>query len=469
MKTKAITLASTASMLLVFLSCSITTVSIAQDAGVAPNRVMSLDEIVAYGLEHNHDLRSVRYGADEARAASNEARGALLPAIRGEGNYTHLSPNIPDFNLTLPPEFGGGDFSVPSIRDRYDLSLRVEQPVFTGLQLLNQRKAASLSARARVSDAEAAETEVAHAIRSSYWRLYQAQAALEVADAAVRALEIQLANTINRREQGVALASDVLSFQARLGEVKLDALDTENAVRMARLQLNEVAGLPLDQELRTAEPDPINWTPIEEVSLEQLALSDNPGLQSMKLDLDAAHAMTSAATAGWLPQVFFVGLYQYARPNAYIFPQEDKFTGTWQVGLSARWDLWNWGQTTARRNQAKARANQIDERLASETRATQFAVRSAIMNLEHRRLAMAVAGQNVQHAEAAFTAIQRRFDLGAALTAEVLNEEVTNRNARLKQAQAVAAYGIAHSALLRELGIVKSTGNLLPGSGEVGQ
>jgi outer membrane protein TolC len=417
--------------------------------------VMSLSEIVAYGLEHNNDLRAVRYSADEARAAGNETRGSLLPSIRGSGNYTRLSSNIPDFELTLPPEFGGGDFSVPAIRDRYDFTVSVEQPIFTGFQLINQKKASSLNTKAREQDVRSAEAETAYAIRSAYWNLYQIEEGVAVAQAAVRSVEKQLANTIRRREEGAALGSDVLSIQARLGEVKLAALDAENALRIARLQLINVAGFPVDQQLQTTEPLPIDWAPVEASILEQEALSNNPSLQGRTLDYEVAQSYVKAATAGWFPQIFFVGLYQYARPNAYIFPQEDKFTGTWQVGLSAKWDLWNWGQTNARTSQARARASQMAERLASETRSTQFAVRAAVMNVEHRRLAVSVAEQNVRHADAAFSAMERRYELGAALTSEVLDAEVANRNARLQQARAVAAYGIARAELLREIGRVQ--------------
>ena len=419
-------------------------------------QTLSVDEVVSMSLANNHDLKATRHGSEISIAADHEVRGALLPSVSASGSYTRLS-DIPSFELTLPAEFASlGDFSVPSIRNRYDFSVRVDQPLFSGGRLLNQKRSAGLLADASVESVNAAEAEVAYAARAAYWNVYQAEASLEVSEAAQRSVEAQLAATITRREQGAALRSDVLTVQARLGEVKLDVLEARNAVKVAHLKLNEIVGLPMDDEIHTIESAPLDWSNLDPASLTQTALDDDPSVQAARLTADALDASARAERAGWLPQIGIVAIYQYARPNQYIFPLEDTFKGTWQAGLSATWQLWNWGQTKGRYDQARARAAQANERLVSEERSTQFAVREAVMNVEHARLATSVAEQNVRRAESSFAEVKRRMDLGAAVTAEVLDAELADRTARLREVQARVRYQIALAALWRELGITNT-------------
>ena len=78
------------------------------------------------------------------------------------------------------------------------------------------------------------------------------------------------------------------------------------------------------------------------------------------------------------------------------------------------------------------------------------------MNVEHARLATSVAEQNVRRAESSFAEVKRRMDLGAAVTAEVLDAELADRTARLREVQARVRYQIALAALWRELGITNT-------------
>ena len=426
-------------------------VAYSQDA-----RVMSVEECVAYGLEHNYDFILAQLGADEAAARVREARGALLPSLRVDGTFTQLSPNIPDYELELPPELGipsiDGVFSVPAIRSRYGFSATLEQPLFSGFGLINQYRGAQHVASSRAESAVDAQAAVAYAVRVAYWNLYEAVEAQQVVDVALAQAEEQLAVMTRRRDAGAALVSDVLALQTRVSEVRLQALEAETAIQIAHLRLNEVSGLPVDARIVPQAPAPIDWDLGVEADEVLPATTGRASFRAAAHDVEAADAMLRAARSSWLPAVYLIGVYDYARPNPYIFPQEDAFTGTWQVGLSARWTLWDSGISGARRRQASLRLDQARERLEQEERRGVFRVRESALAVDHRRLAASVAEERVREAEAAYAAMTSRYELGAALTTELLAAEFALRSARLGHAQALAAYGRAQAALLRELG-----------------
>lgn len=428
-------------------------------AGVAHSQdawVMSVEECVAYGLEHNHDYILAQLGADEAAARVREARGALAPSVRIDGTFTQLSPNVPDYELELPPELGipsiDGVFSVPAIRSRYGFSATLEQPLFSGFGLINQYRGAQYVASSRAESAADAGAAVAYAVRVAYWNLYEATEAQLVVDVALAQAEEQLAVMIRRRDAGAALVSDVLAMQTRVSEVRLQALEAETAVEVARLRLNEVAGLPVDARIVPAAPAALDWDFGIDGDALLPAATSRASFRAAVHDVDAAAAMHRAARSSWLPALYLIGVYDYARPNPYIFPQEDAFTGTWQIGLSARWTLWDSGISAARRTQAALKLDQARERLEQEERRALFRLREGALAVENRRLAASVAEERVREADAAYAAMTSRHELGAALTAELLAAEFALRSARLGHAQALAAYGRAQAALLRELG-----------------
>ena len=68
----------------------------------------------------------------------------------------------------------------------------------------------------------------------------------------------------------------------------------------------------------------------------------------------AAGENIRVAQSGWYPQVALTGNYYYSRPNPRIQPSRDEFAHTWDVGVGASFDVWNWGQTLHQTTEARA-------------------------------------------------------------------------------------------------------------------
>ena len=140
------------------------------------------------------------------------------------------------------------------------------------------------------------------------------------------------------------------------------------------------------------------------------ALSNRPDLNAMAREIEALRADVRASQAAWFPQVSFVGNYRYARPNPYIFPQEDAFRGTWDVGVSLSMNLWAGGRTRAEARQAKAQAAQQWEDARTSV---EVAVRRQVPAIQHAEVALQVSQEGLEEAEEAFRVMRARFRRGA--------------------------------------------------------
>ncbi|HMB89419.1 MAG TPA: TolC family protein, partial [Rhodothermales bacterium] len=322
------------------LLCSILLIGMVSTGMAQPGRILTPDECVEIGLENNRTVRAARYGAAEAEAGYKEARTHRLPVLSGQGSYQRLSDNIPDFEVDFSgfPGVDEGAFEVPAILNRYDLRLHAEQPLFTGFRLHNSIRAAEYQANAAQQNVAATEADLAYEIREAYWALVEAQAMQEAMDTALEQVAAHLQDIRNLREQGMALQSDVLAVQTRQAEVRLQQVEAESALRLARLTLNYRMGVPLGTEVHpSAEVQVEPLIDSAEVLVER-AWQRRPDIGALASEVQALEASVAVARAGWMPQVNLVGTYSYARPNPYIFPQEDAFTGTWEAGVLVSMD-----------------------------------------------------------------------------------------------------------------------------------
>ncbi|NBC18483.1 MAG: TolC family protein, partial [Bacteroidetes bacterium] len=301
----------------------------------------------------------------------------------------------------------------------------------------------------RVAETQAA---VAFQARQAFWALHQAEAVRAVAEQAVTQMATQLTDAENRRDAGMATESDVLALRARLAEVRLDRIDAENAVRLARLTLNSVLGRPLDAPVEPeAEVDVTPEVPSADAIIER-TLDARPQLDALRAQVEALDAEVDVARAGWYPQVALTGEYLYANPSPYDFLQEDRFLGTWEAGVRVSMDLWTWGRTRAQTGEAKARLRQAEALLAAARDSVRLDVTRSVLDVERAVEAVQAATASVQEAEAAYAAMQNRYEQGLALTAELLSAEVAYRRAETRLARAQADYAIARAGLWRAQG-----------------
>jgi outer membrane protein len=416
-------------------------------------RRLTEEESVRMGLESSAGIRAVEASADAAHAVHDEARGALFPSLTGAGSYTRLSDNVPDAQFELP----GSETPItllPTERNRYYTELTLEQPIFTGLRLRNEERATAHEATASDLDAEQERADVAFEIRRAYRELQAAMAVRDAVETAVADIERHVEDVRNRLAEGAALTRDVLAAETRHAEVLLERVAAANDVRVGALELNRLIGLPLDTPIEPTDSVVVDPPPDDVAGLAASVVDARPDLRAMGEEVEALRRRVSAATGEWLPELSLVGRYIYARPNQYFFLEQDVFRPNWEVGVSARWNLWEGGGRTARIRQAQAGAEVADARLVSAREAALVEVTRQILEIQRAAEAVEVAGQNVQSAEESFRVAGEQFAEGAALSGDVLDAEEAYRTALSGEARARADYAIARAAVLASEGRV---------------
>jgi len=426
---------------------------------------LTIEECIRIGLQKSKSLHASQMKVRAANARASEVNASRLPALKLGGSYTRLS-DVPAFEATIPAGAFGGGFppqtvSFPlsqTILDNYNFRLSLQQPLFTGFRLESSSEIAEKTAQATDEEYKRDGSELVYNIRSAYWNLFKAQEFRAVIDENVDQVKAHLKDVRNLMDQGMVTANEVLRVEVQLSNAELLQIDARNNVRLAMIALNNVIGQDLGTQIDlVSRPD--SSSALEggkpQSNLQEIvrrAIDNRPEMKSMRLRTEASEAGVSLAKSGWFPQIYLSGNYYYARPNQRIVPTQDVFKETWDLNVSASFDLWNWGTTVHQTQQAKAQLEQARDALGQLKDAITLEVTQSYLNVEQARERIGVSAQAVRQAEENYRITKEKFKLGLVLNSDMLDAEVALLQAKTNHTQALVDQAVALAKLERSVG-----------------
>ena len=412
-------------------------------------KTLTLEGSIQIGLENSNMLHSSKMKVNYANARLSEINTNRLPLLKFSAAYTRLSPITP-FILNTP--FGTFNIS-PSILDNYNLKLTLQQPLFTGFRLSSSSNIAEYNYKATEEAYNKDKQDLIFNIKNAYWNLFKTKKVKEVTDQNVEQVKAHLMNVQNFYEQGLSTKNDLLKVQGQLSESELRQIDAKNAVKLARINLFNVIGIPLNTKSEIPDSVDIKTKPVNDLdSYIEKALDNRSELKAMQYNIKAGEAGVTLAESNWYPQVYLGGNYYYSKPNQRIFPAENKFKDTWDIGVSVQVDLWNWGSTADKTDQAKAQLEEAKDSYKMVKDNIVLEVNSNYLNLEQSKDKIAVAEGSVSQAKENYRVTDETFKKGLALNSDLLDSEVALLQANTNYIQALVDYELAKARLEKSIG-----------------
>jgi outer membrane protein len=255
--------------------------------------------------------------------------------------------------------------------------------------------------------------------------------------------------------------SDVLSIEAQHAHQRMLSIEADSLVQTATAELKRLVGMdqdvpiePLDDASvgitiaapRPGDPDFPTKAVMDEVR------ADRPERRSLVLRMSAADERVDAASAGSLPVLIAVGGYDMARPNPRIFPIQERWKPSWDVGVNVRWSLFDGGRVRAETAEAAANRRAIEARLRDFDAGIEVEVRQRVAELTSAAAAIEAAAAGLRAASEARRVIGERFKAGVATNTDVLTAETALLQGELDLMRARANSVLAAARLERALG-----------------
>jgi outer membrane protein len=416
-----------------------------------------LADCIAQALGKNPSMQISQAKVQAAEERSSELATTLLPQLKLSGRAAELS-SIDPFGLKLGPPVNISMILFPDITENYSMRLSLQQPLFTGFKLKKNLEMAELNANATREELTKDQSDLVLDVITAYWTFYRAIKVEEVIRQSVEQMSEHLKDAKNLSQQGLATDADVMKVQVQLSDVNVKYLEARNAIRLTSMALNSLMRNSLETEIAPSDTPAISQDAsgallTENLSkLQTLAYKRRPELKSMQLRRDMSSAGITAAKGGWYPQIFFAADYDYARPNQRILPPKDQWDGTWDVGVTFQWNIWDWNATGHQAAQAEAALRQSEAGLTQLNDAVTLDVAQQYFNAQTAMEKVDVALGGMEQAQESYRMTSEKYKNGVTSNTEMLDAEIALLQARLTHTQAIVDCTLALARLKKAVG-----------------
>ncbi len=435
----------------------------ATECVVAQPKSLTLEEAISIGLENSHALHASLMKSQYADARSSEVNAGLYPSLKAQLGYQSLS-NIPPATVILPRNAFGPGFPPQPVNvalsevilHNYTARATLQQPLFTGWKLQSAADNAEYSANAAHNDLEKDKQQLLYDIKSAYWSVYRAAEMKRLADENVSQMIQHVGDIENMFKQGMSTTNDVLKTKVQLASSRLLQSDAENNVKIAVISFNSTIGLPLGTDVLIASTlTPKTKTFPEVEQLLATAYKQRADVQGMEWRMKAAETGIAAARSGWMPQLFLTGNYYYSRPNPRIFPAQDVFKDSWDIGVNLQFDIWNNLTTVHQTSEAQAQYEQTKDSYALLKDGVTLDVTQSYLSFEQAKKKIDLAQLSVDQAAENLRVTKEKFKAELTTNSELLDAEVALLQAKLQLVQSLVDHELAEARLEKAIGETK--------------
>ena len=417
----------------------------------AQENKLNLEQSIQIGLQNSKELKISESKIESNKAKIKEVKSQFLPQLKLNAGYLRQS-NVDPYLIIIP--FSTEPLQLSQvILNNYTLKLSLQQPIYTGNKLISTRNSAELNTTSSELEFDNEKNNVAANIHIAFWNLYKAMQVKKIADNTLAQTEQHITDTKNFLINGLATTSDLLKLEVQNSNAKLQQLEAENNIELARVSFNRILGLPLDSKTGISQDEVVFEKKIFELnSLTSEALNKRIELKSLDYKIRAASENISAVKSAYYPLISLISNYYYANPNLRIQPPEDVFHGTWDVGVNLSWDVWNWGYTSAQVKQAEQTFVQGKVTYDQLKESIELEVNQNYLNTSYFEERISVSSKAVEQAKDNYKVTKEKYDVQLATSTDLVDAETSLFQTETNYTNAVVDYRISLVKLNRSIG-----------------
>jgi outer membrane protein TolC len=415
----------------------------------------ALDRLVDEALVANLELAGSRATAEQRLAEIDAARAKFLPALDLSVRYSRADGGrtieVPVGDLVNPlyaqiERLGGPAFAPVSNqtieflrREEQDSRLSLTQSIYDARIAPGVAATRSLHESATAATA-ALRSRVARDVRQGYFAWLAARDALAILDDTLVLARDNLRTNASLFANGKITRDLVLRAEADVLELEQQRRGAASAVTLGTSYVNVLRRAPLDRALPEAALDAdsprrfrvelvrrLDGAPLEHEPLAERAVAARPELAELDAAIDASTAQEAVARAAFKPRVGFA-LEGGSQGVDYGWDDDERFV---MASLVVRFSAYSGGETNARVRASRAATDALAARREQAALSVRLEVQRALEALEVADASLDAAAQRVAAADAAFTIVSRKRDLGQINQTEFLDARNASTDAQL--------------------------------------
>lgn len=401
---------------------------------------------------------------DMALAASEDLqRSENAYAQAGLDRKIAFSGYLPAFDASASAVFVAPDTEISGMelimRGTYLAGITLTQPLYAGGKIVAGHRLAKIGEEAAGEQLRKTKTEVIYDADNAYWSyvsVLEKQKMMEVLSARMDTLFSQVGASI---EAGMAVDSDLLTVKAKRSEVLYQKQKVESGVRLCRMALCRIVGVPFDTQIEVADPMSGDSPRIDT----EVDIAGRPEMKLLQSQVDAAKQQVRMTRGDWLPSLAIVGGYvnfgnirmktMVDAGDGTFTPYEQKIgqgLGTAMLSLSV--PIFKWGQNYYKVRKAKIDVDNALLDLQKNERLLTLEANQASMNLNDSYLLLEAAEDAMAEADENLRVMKNRYDASMATLSDLLEAQSQWHQSRSNLIEAITQTRICVTDYLRATG-----------------
>ncbi len=441
-----------------------------------PVRPLSIEDALRMAQGGSEEIEAAQAGVTRASGNQRIARSQFLPQISGTASYSRtLKSQYSGISLgggssttdttTGGSSSGGGLGSAFSRlpfgqRNTYSLGLNLQQNLYVGGRLVNNRRAADARRRSADIDLTAAAAQLMLNVTQAYYDALLSDQLVTIADSSLAQTQVILQQTELGAQVGARSEFDLLRARvARDNQIPI-LLQRQSDRSVAYFRLKQLLNLSLDDSLSLTStvdaPNP-RFTAVGDTST-----AGRAAVRQAEENVTASEAGLQAARGERLPALALVSRFAPTAypPDSSPFPGYNDFRSDWTVGLNLSVPLFTGGRIGGSEDIARGTRDEAKARLRQTREAAALDARLALNDVTQAQATLTSTRSTAEQAARAYNIALLRFREGISTQVELSDARLLQEQAGANQARASRNLQVARVklALLGDLPLTSASG-----------
>ena len=404
---------------------------------IKKGELLTLDRCVEIGLAKQPGILAARGTLNASRSRIGQAQSNYYPQVDLSAGYSRTSPAPTSARSTAT---SGQAF------DFYSNSITLKQNIYDFGKTSEQVKIQELNTDSSLEDLENTANQVVFGIKQAYYALLQSKRNLDVARETVKQFEIHLEQAKGFFDVGLKPKFDVTKAEADLSNSRVNLIKAENALRLARVSLNNAMGVANVPEYEIE--DNLSYRKYEITVDEAMKRSfeQRPDIRSAVAKRKSAEENINLSEKGYYPTLSGNAAYNWAGEK---YPLEEG----WSVGATINFPIFSGFLTKYQVSESRASLEVASANEEVLKQSVFFDVQQSYLNLKEAEERIPASELAQKQARENLDIANGRYSAGVGNPIEVTDAMVLYINAETAYIQALTDYKTAQASLDKAMGV----------------
>ena len=361
---------------------------------------LTLEECCDIAAANNKQGKLADFSIQKAQLQLKNMNSNFLPKLSATGGYLYADK---DFGAELMPSVA----AELNLNNTYTGGVQIEQPLFLGGKLFAVRKMAQTGLSIAGLNKEKTESDIRFETEKAYWNVVKAKELQKVSQQFLQTVDELYRTVENYYSTGMASQNELLKVKVKINEAKLSLKRSENSVRLAKMSLCHLMGMPISKDIDVIN----NLSDIKAVDTNIHSVENRLEYKILSENIQLKNQEIKAVRSDFLPRVGLVAGYNYmngVKLNGTKLISDDVFA----VMVSVKVPLFHWGEGMRKVKSAKIEKQMAIVQRDEFTEKMQLEVSQALNMLDESELEIILTESAFNEATESLRESRKNYETG---------------------------------------------------------